>query len=85
MGKAKIRRARLSPQPPRVVLFLNDFSLFRSLEQARREPEAKYVPQLFLGLLLRTRRSAIGQFFSVSLVTAPEVLAEVNSSQSPRF
>jgi len=31
--------------------------------------------QLFVGLLLGTRWSAIGQFFSLSLVTIPEVFA----------
>ena len=31
--------------------------------ETRRELELKYVPQLFLGSILGTRRSAIGQFF----------------------
>ena len=44
--------------------------------------EPKYVSQLILGLLLGPRRSAIGQFFP-SLVTFPEVFAEVNFSQFP--
>ena len=35
---------------------------FATLE-ARRELEPKSIPQLFLGSLLGTRRSAIGQFF----------------------
>ena len=35
---------------------------FATLE-TRRELESKYVPQLFLGSLRGTRRSAIGQFF----------------------
>ena len=48
------------------------------------ELEPKYVPQLFLGLLLVTCQSAIGQFFfCLSPVTVPEVFAEVNSVQSP--
>ena len=42
-------------------------------------------PQLFLGSLLGTRRSAIGQFFSLSQATVPEVFAKVNSAHFPRF
>ena len=38
--------------------------------------------QLFLGLLLGTRRSAIGQFFFVPLATVPEGFAKANSTQS---
>ena len=38
---------------------------------------------LFLGSLLGTLRSAIDQFFSLSLVTVPEVFAKVNSIQFP--
>ena len=45
--------------------------------------EPKCVPQVFLGRLLGTRRSAIGQFFSLSLVTVPDVFAKVNSAQFP--
>ena len=56
--------------------------LFAILE-TRGELEPKCVPQLFLGSLLRTRWSAIGQIFSTSLVTVPEVFAKVNSSQFP--
>ena len=48
----------------------------------RRELEPKCVPQLLLGSLLGTRRSAIGQFFSLSLAV-PEVFAKVNSAQFP--
>ena len=43
---------------------------FTTLETTR-ELELKCVPQLFLGLLLGTRQSAIGQFFFLSLVTVP--------------
>ena len=43
---------------------------------------AEVRPQLFLGLLLVTRRSAIGAFFYLSLVTVPEVFARVNLAQS---
>ena len=47
--------------------------------------EPKYVPQLFLGSLLETRWSAIGQFFPLSLqvVTVPEIFVEVYSVQFP--
>ena len=38
-----------------------------------------------MGSLLEKRRSAIGQFFSLSLVTVPDVFAEVSSAQSPRL
>ena len=44
----------------------------------RREPETKDVSQLFLYSLPGTRRSSIGQFFSLSLATVPEVFAKVN-------
>ena len=47
------------------------------------ELETKFTRQLFLGLLLGTRWSAIGQFFSLTLVTVPEVFAKVNSAQFP--
>ena len=43
------------------------------------------MPQLFLGWLLGTRRSAIGHFFSVSLVTVPDVFAKVNLAQIASF
>lgn len=42
---------------------------------------AEIHPQVFLGLLVWKSRSAIGQFFSLSLVTVPEVLTRVKSSQ----
>ena len=57
-------------------------SPFTTLE-TRREPESKWVPQLFLGSLLVTRRSAIEQCFSLSFVTDPEAFAKVNSAQFP--
>ena len=41
------------------------------------ELEPKCVPQLCLGLLLGTRRSAIGQVFFLSVVTVPEVFAKL--------
>ena len=43
----------------------------------------KCVPQLFVGSFQGTCQSAIGQFFSLSLVTVPEFFAKGNSSQSP--
>ena len=43
---------------------------------------AEVRPQLFLGLLLVTRRSAIGALFYLSPVTVPEVFARVNLAQS---
>ena len=45
--------------------------------------EAKCFPQLFVGSLFGTRRSAIGQVLSLSLVTVPGVFAKVNSAQIP--
>ena len=45
--------------------------------------EAKCFPQLFVGSLFGTRRSAIGQVLSLSLVTVPEVFAKANSAQVP--
>ena len=61
---------------------LYDISEFATLE-TKRELEPKCVPQLFPGSLLGMRRSAIGQFFFLSLVTIPEVFAKVNSAQFP--
>ena len=57
------------------------YSQLDTLEM-RRELEPKCVPQLLLGSLLGTRRSVIGQFFSLSLAV-PEVFAKVNSAQFP--
>ena len=57
-------------------------SAFATLE-TRRELQPKCVLQLFLGLSLGTRRSAIGHFFPLSLVTVPEVFAKVNPTQFP--
>ena len=51
--------------------------------EMRRGLVLKCVPRLFLGSLLVTRRSAIGQFFSLHLVTTPEVFAKINSAQFP--
>ena len=41
-----------------------------------KELEPKCVPQLFLGWRLGTRRSATDQFFSLSLITIPELFAK---------
>ena len=43
----------------------------------------KIDPRLFLGLLLGSCRSTIGQSFSLSLVTIPELFATVNSAEFP--
>ena len=61
---------------------LYDISEFATLE-TKKELEPKCVLQLFLGSLLGMRRSAIGQFFFLSLVTIPEAFAKVNSAQFP--
>ena len=45
-------------------------------KKRRTKLEPKSNPQLVLG----TRRSAIGQFFPLSLVTVPEVFTKVNST-----
>ena len=45
--------------------------------------EKKFDPRLFLGLLLGSHRSTIGQSFSLSLVTIPELFAKVNSTEFP--
>ena len=44
---------------------------------------AEMRPVIASGIVTRTRRSATGQFFSLSLVTVPEVFANVNSFQFP--
>ena len=49
------------------------------LQKRRTKLEPKHNPQLVLG----TRRSAIGQFSPLSLVTIPEDFAKVNSTQFP--
>ena len=45
--------------------------------------EKKFDRRLFLGLLLGSSRSTIGQSFSLSLVTIPELFAKVNSAEFP--
>lgn len=44
---------------------------------------AKMRRAIVFGIVSGTRRSAIGQFFNLSLVTVPEIFAIVNSAQSP--
>ena len=53
---------------------------FTNLE-TRGTLEPKCVRQLFLGLLLGTHQSAIGQCFCPLPKTVPEVFAKVNSAQ----
>ena len=55
--------------------FLWRYNQFVILE-TRRELEPKCVPQLFLGWLLGTRRTAIGHFFFVVLSNNPRSLFE---------
>ena len=45
---------------------------------------AEMHPTIVSGIVTRYR-SAIGQFFSLSLVTVPQVFAKVNSTQFPSF
>ena len=40
-------------------------------------------PAIVSGMVTWSARSAIGQFFSLYLVTVPEVFAKVNSAQLP--
>ena len=43
--------------------------------------QKKFDPRLFIGSLLGSRQSAIGQSFSLSLVTIPELFAKVPSAE----
>ena len=43
--------------------------------------QKKFDPRLFIGSLLGSRQSAIGQSFSLSLVTIPELFAKVHSAE----
>ena len=54
-------------------------------KQAKKKLEPKCVPQFILGSLLGTRQSAVGQFFSLSLVTVPEVFMKVKSAKFSSF
>ena len=62
-----------------ILKILKIFRHFRN----EKELEPKRVLQLFLGSLIGTCWAAIGQFFSLALVTVPEVLAKVDSIQFP--
>lgn len=74
-----------------IVLFICLRSKFWQLTSAchlplkKREGELKQkcFAQLILGSLLGTRRSAVDQFVSLSLVKVPEVFSKVNSAQIP--
>ena len=85
----KVRRARVIKYKPQGIQWNKTTSVYRlpnsplRERKTKRELETKCVPQLFVGSFLETRQSAIGQFFSLSLVTAPKVFAKVNSVQSP--
>ena len=59
------------------------FEFLSSIHRVRkaRGTGAEMCPQLFLGWLLGTRQSAIGQFFPLSLATFPQVFAKFNSVQ----
>ena len=58
------------------------FCMLFATSETRRELKPKCVSQLFLASLLVTRRSAIDQFYSLSLVTVPEVFAKVTPRPS---
>ena len=85
----KVRRARVIKYKPQGIHWHKTTSVYRlpnsplNETKTKRELEMRCVPQLFLALFLGTHWSAIGQFFSLSLVTVPKVFAKVNSSQSP--
>ena len=53
------------------------------LKKREGELKQKYFAQLILESLLGTRRSAVDQFVSLSLVKVPEVFSKVNSAQIP--
>ena len=53
------------------------FGLQLATLEGRKELEPNCVPHLFLGTLLGTSWSAIGQFFSLSVVKVPEVFSKL--------
>ena len=53
------------------------FGLQLATLEGERELEPNCVPHLFLGTLPGTSRLDIGQFFSLSLVTVPEVFSKL--------
>ena len=62
-----------------ICQLLKDSKQLTTLE-TRSELEPKCPPQWFLGLVLRTRWSAIGQYLPLSIVSVPEVFAKVSFS-----
>ena len=60
------------------------FILFASIHHFRNKKGtgAEMSPAIVCGIVLGTRRSAIGRFFCLSLVTIPDVFAKINSTQS---
>ena len=85
----KVRRARVIKYKPQGIHWHKTTSMHRLPNSPLKERKTKRglvpkcVPQLFVGSFLVTYQSAIGQFFSLSLVTVPKVFAKVNSVQSP--
>ena len=59
-----------------VMVFSGVVNYQFAILETRGELEPKRVPQLFLGSLLRTRRSAIGQIFFHVLSNSPRSLCE---------
>jgi len=80
LWRSTTQPALLSVSPTPSLLPLDGHPL---KHKRRRELEPRYVPQLFLGLLLWTHRSAIGRFLFP--VTVPEVFAKVNSARGNRL
>ena len=77
--------AILSLEPWNRENFGNQMWVIKECGKTRKEPGPKCVPQLFLGLLQGTHGQLLANYFPLSLVTVPEVSANVNSAQSPRF
>ena len=71
-------RVKNARQPfEQLLLFIWKATLNTSQEgETRREVEPNCVLHLFLGLLLEMLQSPVGQFFSLLLVTLPEVLTK---------
>ena len=53
------------------------FGLQLATLEGRKELEPNCVAHLFLGRVLGTSRLVIGQFFSLSLITVPEVFSKL--------
>ena len=67
----------------RISMPLNERSTSKPSSETRRELEQKYVPQLVVGLFYLWRARQLLAKFSLSLVTVPNVFANVNSPQFP--